>query len=83
MNKGRKPCTCPDGRIAIFDPTGAMREHCGPFMTAASVTRFGVKAPQLKTVGGKLEWHGQRTKQRPRPETASHKASRGSVKPRG
>lgn len=69
----------PDGRIAIIDHKGAVRGHVGPYAIAATVQRFGVKEPILKRVRGKLEWHGQRVPQRRQPETADHKAARGSV----
>jgi len=77
--KKHKPGTVPDGRIAVKDHNGNVRGHVGPHAVAGTVMRFGVKNPTLKNVRGRLEWHGEGFKQRRRPETADHKAARGSV----
>lgn len=78
--KKHKPGTVRDGRIGIYDHNGNCRGHCGPYATEATVSgRFGVKNPVLKTVRGKLEWHGSAVRPTRRP-SADRLHSKGSVR---
>ena len=77
MAKKHKPGACPDGRIGIRRD-GAIVGHVGPHAVAGTVMRFGVRNPVLKSINGKLEWHGDSGKAR-RP-SADRKHSLGSVK---
>jgi len=81
--KQHRAGTVRDGRIGIYDHKGNCKGTCGPYATEATVSgRFGVKNPVLRTVRGKLEWHGSDVRPTRRP-AADRMHALGSVKATG
>lgn len=78
----------PEGRIPILDQGNRVRGHVGPKATEATVARFlGHNNAKLETNGGRVVWQsygedGPKAGGRRLPETANHKAARGSVRAR-
>lgn len=59
--KKHRAGTVAEGRIAILDSDLNMRGQCGPKMTEASMSRFGLKhGATLKTIDGKKCWVGRK-----------------------
>ena len=86
--KTQKPGTVAPNRIPIVSKSGDVVGNVGPRATTATVARFlGHHNARLTQHRGRTSWVEQGTNSRPRPmqrpESANHKAARGSVRAPG
>jgi hypothetical protein len=82
--KQRKIGAVPPNRIPVIDDQDRLRGHVGKKATAVTASRFlGRLGATLGKKDGRVAWIGPSAPIPRRPETAAHKAARGSVRARG